>query len=282
MKDGQPRDTVSEQGRPNVDIAVLEKPCCDLGVSDVPTKTLQPDIEFFDNEYDVVEKLRELFPHATQEELLRFCRARGGVLEAASDMYKAYLEWRQGQGSPANLLKAYQAIDSKYARHTGFAKDGSPLILCQGARYDPEVGAETTALALAHFTDSIFTATDTRKTTLLIDVRPHEGWPNVPAAQMMPLFRLAASIFSDNYPERSARVIIFPMPALVRGFWALVSRLFDSRTRNKFVILGGSAEKGSPCPEELGDYVALDQLPVDARHMFAELRSNSRMSEEAE
>merc|ERR1712217_503458 len=88
-------------------------------------------------------------------------------------------------------------------------------------------------------------------------------------------FRLVTRTFSDNYPERGQRVIVFPMPALVRGLWAGVSQLLDAGTRNKFIIMGGSAEQGSPCPAELGDYVALDQLPIDARHMFEGLSSHS-------
>jgi hypothetical protein len=264
-------DLLSEQMSNSFESAYPKAEVNHLSVDKNPKKTLEPLVDFVGDEINIVGKLSEHFPDATQQELLRFCRARGGSLEAASKMYKDYLEWRQGQGAPANLLRAYEAMDSKYVRHTGFAKDGSPLILVQGARYDPEVGAETTALGCFHLVDSVLSAADSQKFTVLIDVRPHEGWANVPAAQMMPLFRLAGRVGSDNFPERCGKVIVYPMPAIVRGLWAVVSRLFDEDTRNKFVILGGSCDKGAPCPAELGDYVTLDQLPADSRDMFAQL-----------
>jgi hypothetical protein len=275
VEDKQFKDDTKENMSSNIiDTAMLSEKLPDE-VNASTHANLRSLAECYPNEAEIIGQLTERFPEAPPQELLRFIRARQGSLEEASNMYAAYSLWRQGQGTPANLLQAHQAIDCRFIRHTGFAKDGSALIYMQGARYDPSAGPEATALACAHVVDSVLTAEDSQKMTVLLDVRPNEGWPNVSAFSMKPYFSIVAKIFQDNYPERAQRVIVFPMPLVVRGLWAMVSRILDPRTRKKFVILGGSDKQGSPCPVELNNYVELDQLPIDAHHMFQALNSRS-------
>jgi len=220
----------------------------------------------------VVSELARRFPQAPRAELLRFCRARKGSLEDASKMYEAHLQWREGPGARQQLLQASQAVSPKYIRCEGVAKDGNPLILVQGARYEQEADPMTYVLACAQLLDRVVPPTDSRKITVLVDVRPGEGWPNVAATQMLPFFKLACQGLPDNFPERVSRVVIYPMPWIVQALWRVVAGFLDPVTRAKFVIISGDAKKHAPCPQELNEYFTIDQLPADARDMHAALK----------
>jgi len=205
------------------------------------------------------------FPGAAPAELLRFCRARPGSAGEASEMYRRQLEWRQGQGASANLLEAALAVPPKYIREAGQALDGTPILFVQGARYDQNIEPEKYMLACGRALDALLAADDGRKVTILIDARPGEDWHNAPAHKMLPFFKLACSVLPDNYPERVQRVIIYPLPTLVRQLWRMTRGLLDPVTREKFEVLSGSASLGAPCPAALGEIFLLDQLPLDAQ-----------------
>lgn len=220
-----------------------------------------------DEEHVHFAALREEFPAAAAAELTRFCRARPNSADEAAEMYRKHLEWQQGPGSKEKLLQAALAVPQKFIREAGQAVDGTPILFVQGARYDPEVDPETYMLACAHALDSLLPTDDDRKVTILVDARPGEGWPNVSANKMLPFFRLCCSELPGNFPERAHKVVIYPLPGIVRQLWRMVRGLLDPVTRDKIELLSGSAEIGSPCPAELGDVVLLEQLPLDAHKM---------------
>jgi len=209
--------------------------------------------------------LREDFPEAATAELRRFCRARPNSSSEAAEMYRRHLLWRQGTGAKDNLLKAALDIPPKYIRPAGHALDGTPILFVQGALYDPEIDPEKYMLACGHALDTMLSADDDRKVTILIDARPGEDWPNVSAHKMMPFFRLATSALPENYPERVQRIVIYPVPWAVGQLWQMVRRLLDPVTRAKVEVYSGSGAHGAPCPPELSEIVSLDQLPMDAQ-----------------
>lgn len=221
-----------------------------------------------------VEELRAQFPHAATAELRRFCRARPKSTQEAAQMYRKHLAWRREQGSEGNLLKASLAIPQKYIRQAGCARDGTLILFVQGAMYDSSVAPEMYTLACGHALDQMFTAESEEKFTLLIDARPGIGWPNAPAPTMMPFFRLACSVLPDNYPERVKKVVIYPMPSILGQLWRMVSCLLDPTTRDKFQVLSGSDAIGAPCPRELGEVVALEELPLDVQQTHISLSAN--------
>jgi len=164
------------------------------------------------------------------------------------------------------------AVPQKYIRQAGHALDGTPILFVQGACYDEDVEPERYMLACCHALDSMLPPGDDRKATVLIDARAGSGagWHNVPAHKMLPFFRLACSVLPDNFPERLQRVVIYPLPFLVRQLWRVVGALLDPMTREKFEVLTGS---GQECPAGLRDIVLLDQLPLDARDRHKELHA---------
>eukprot|EP00932_Pfiesteria_piscicida_P022975 SRR837773.9715.p1 GENE.SRR837773.9715~~SRR837773.9715.p1 ORF type:complete len:275 (-),score=45.81 SRR837773.9715:62-886(-) len=247
---------------------------------DFALKPSREALEASAEEMQLIYQMSQRFPEAPYAELLRFCRARKGKLEDASKLYESHLRWRSGPGSAENLCRAAQAITPKYVRRVGKAIDGSALFLVQGARYE-EGDPDSYMLACAQQIEEALPRDSCARATVLVDLRPHEGWPNLPATKMMPFFKRLCEILPDNYPERLVRVVIYPMPWFVRALWSMVAGFLDPTTRDKFIVLGGEAKRGSPCPMELNEYVTLDQLPIDAHAMHAGLKSSDATREAA-
>lgn len=216
-----------------------------------------------------LDQMVKRFPGAPAKELLRFCQARPGSVGEAIGMYAQHLKWRLQEGDPDRLAAAFKALPQDYCRLAGRARDGSPTLLVQGARYDPAVGIKPFVLGLCHVIEQM--GCD-EKFTLLVDLRPGEGWPNVPAYRMIPLFREVARVCPGNYPERVHRILVYPLPPVVEQLWRVVKALMDEGTRRKMEVISGPSELGSPCPTELGRHVSYEQLPEDARDMHASLR----------
>ena len=54
------------------------------------------------------------------------------------------------------------------------------------------------------------------------------------------LFKLAAQVGSDYYPETMGNTFIINAPMVFRGLWKVAKAFLDERTRNKIKVLGGS------------------------------------------
>jgi hypothetical protein len=215
-----------------------------------------------------LDQMVKRFPSAPAKELLRFCQARPDSVDEAMDMYAQHLKWRLQDGDPDRLAAAFGTLPQSYCRRAGRALDGSPMLLVQGARYDPAVGIKPFVLGLCHVIDQM--GCD-EKFTLLVDLRPGEGWPNVPAYRMIPFARLLARVCPSNYPERIHRILVYPLPPMVEQLSRVIKSLMDEGIRRKIEVISGPSELGSPCPRELGKYVSYEQLPEDARSMHLSL-----------
>ncbi|CAK0896460.1 unnamed protein product [Prorocentrum cordatum] len=134
------------------------------------------------------------FPGATELEIARYRRARPDSLEEASQLYPNELAWRSADGSPENLAAAAASVHPQFVRAHGTALDGSKIILVQGGRYDSSIDVDKYVLTCPHVLDQIVRPDSDDLVTLLIDVRPHTGWPNPPAPTMFPFFKKAAAL----------------------------------------------------------------------------------------
>lgn len=213
--------------------------------------------------------LQEKFPGSPNAELLRFHRARPKSVKDAAKMYSAYQTWRAGPGVPENLTRCAGLVIPEWVRTCGTALDGTPLVYVQGARYDPEVGPDTHICACAHAIDQLVGPQDMTRITLLIDVRGGSGpgWINPPVQKLLPFFRMVSNLLSANYPERAHRLIVYPMPNIMKHIWMAVSAMLDSNTKKKIVLLTGSDR--SEWLLEFNKYASRDQLPVDARPLHS-------------
>ena len=103
--------------------------------------------------------------------------------------------------------------------------------------------------ACAHLIDSLVGPADLTKLTILIDVRGGEGWPNPPVTDLLPFFKLANAVLAANYPERAGRIVVYPLPSVVKTTWAMISRALDPVTRDKFVVVAARGKR--ECPPEV-------------------------------
>mmetsp|Transcript_34889 Transcript_34889/g.79110 ORF Transcript_34889/g.79110 Transcript_34889/m.79110 type:complete len:292 (+) Transcript_34889:1-876(+) len=223
-----------------------------------------------DHQVDENSRLRQLverFPEADAHELRRFCRARPNSVEEAISMFSDHLQWRLREGDPRRLAEAFHGMPQNYCRPAGRARDGSPVLLVQAGRYDPELGPEQHVLGLCHVLDKCMTPCDSSMWTVLVDARPGENWPNMPAHRMLSFIKLVAQVLPDNYPERVKKVVVYPVPVLAQGLWWVCRSFLDERSCSKFEVISGSATLGAPCPQELGRHVSFAQLPEDAQGM---------------
>jgi len=56
------------------------------------------------------------------------------------------------------------------------------------------------------------------------------------------LFKLAAQVGSDYYPETMGNTFIINAPMVFRGLWKVAKGFLDERTRNKIKVKGGEKD----------------------------------------
>mmetsp|Transcript_33714 Transcript_33714/g.95930 ORF Transcript_33714/g.95930 Transcript_33714/m.95930 type:complete len:229 (-) Transcript_33714:325-1011(-) len=209
-------------------------------------------------------ELAARFPDAPRAELRRFATAFPNAAEA----YEQHLAWLRGAGAPERRMAAARAVPPKFARLAGRARDGTRIVLLQGGRYDSAIDAEDYVLACAEAVEAAVSRDDDERVTVLIDARPGEGWPNPAAPKMVAFMRMATVVLPAQFPERIQRVIVYPMPWIMKSLWSMLQAVADHRSSERVVVLSGSASTTSPCPKELREFVELSEMPIDthARH----------------
>jgi hypothetical protein len=142
--------------------------------------------------------------------------------------------------------------------------DGDPLCDRKGhqifqvlaARVDLQAAcANTYATAFLLYLDAHLRRDTLDLVTLLIDVRPGYGWPNLPALQMLGFIRCLAQVLHDSYPCRLHQCILFPVPRPAIMIWKTVQNFLDPLVRKSIVLVPGAANLTSPVPRDrLKDY----------------------------
>ena len=203
------------------------------------------------------------YPGAPRAELERFAAARPVSADDALVMYAEYLAWREGDGARDGLAARSAACgQDQFLCVGGETGSGEAVLLIQGARYDVEKDPKLYLDAVCATLDSVCCDDSQRRVVVLIDVRAGEKWHNPPARLLVPFVRLCAGLVPRMYPERLKTVVVYPLPAIVRGLCYVILALLDPVTKNKIVLFGGSDNKRAPCPaDELRQHVNLDMLP---------------------
>ena len=57
-----------------------------------------------------------------------------------------------------------------------------------------------------------------------------------------------------------ARLVVYPVPPALGFIWGLMRPFLAPKTADKIRMLRGPADRASPCPERLGEFVSLDAL----------------------
>jgi hypothetical protein len=207
--------------------------------------------------------LRRAHPTSSTIELLRFATLGDSALES----YKAHLEWRRNvfplvPHDPEVFYPVEHAavFPRAWLNVGGVAKDGSKLIVCQGAMYDKDCGGVQAFVdKCVHTVDTCFPTPGTEgRITLLIDVRGFDHMRNSPATQMISFFRATGATLSANYPDRLQKIVIYAVPFFLLGVIKLVMKVLPKDIRDKLEVLGG---KATETPLKLFEVVDFEQLP---------------------
>jgi hypothetical protein len=209
----------------------------------------------------------------TTTEQSRFLIANKENVRDRDAAVASYLEWRD-----VYLPRARDLAESSptASRWWGFIEDekqqvvrsksnpDSRLVLAVGGFHlcgsgcsprSDEIPVETTIAAMSTWLDNSLDRTSDEKITLLVDVRPKNGWPNPTPTSLLPLIRGLSKVFGANNPERLEACVIYPMPWYVMAVWALVKVFLDPKTASKIVFLAGSSYENAPTPEGLSAFV---------------------------
>ena len=211
-------------------------------------------------------------PGATDAERQRFLAARGGDARAAANALWEHMEWRRRTlPRPQHELGIAQWIYSH-----GEAKDGTPILVVNPARYDMALGSpEEQVLAFVGRVDAACPRDSLTKLTILVDCRPGPegaGWPNPPPWTMLPFCRIGGASIAANFPERVRRLVAYPAPWFGLRIFEAIQPFIDPTTAKKVVLLEGPAYADSPCPDGLNEYVSLQNIREDRRPLHACLR----------
>ena len=90
---------------------------------------------------------------------------------------------------------------------------------------------------------------------VLVDARGGEGWPNPKPWSILPWVRTLVPTLTANFPERLARLVIYPVPWVATAVWSAASSLLDERTSAKCQMISGAADRKAPIPSGISEFV---------------------------
>lgn len=181
------------------------------------------------------------------------CRARRGSLLMFSERVSRRHETGSAKTIP-QLLFLQQLPSGQPLRDT----EGRRVIHNLPARMDVDTfSPDVLATAMAIYLDRKCDRESMESFTIMIDVRPGEGWPNPSAFQIVGFIGDLANGLYDLYPQRVHRCILFPVPRPAIFLWKSISVFLDPQlTATIDLIPGGCALKSPPPTKQLKTYVS--------------------------
>jgi hypothetical protein len=211
--------------------------------------------------------------HRQPQTLLRFLRAREGIVEQSEEMFRKSMEWRAEFGVDEKTAAWHRELEEgqtrrsrlfgKYSTDADICLDkyGVPVWLMRMSVSDPagmvrEVGAETLLInSLARMEamhqnlrlQMFRTRKVIRGCVQILDVGDY-GCHGVPMwwKRMFDGYNVgkeAFSIFDGNYPETTRKVFIIRMGRVTKQLHSLCSPLIPERTKQKMRGFGPSASE---------------------------------------
>ncbi len=254
---------------------------------DIPTSKLSTKNE---SDSKKLMYIRQALPNSTNAERQRFLRDHKGNTKAAINKLRNYLEWRKKhRNDDLNLdhLDSWSYATQMAIRNSSKEKDGEAKVVdgafalpcplftqdhtqssindkgeitiiqrkyCQllPARIDTKLAdASTYALAIALCLDRALDRHSTEKVSLVIDVRPGQGWANISAIQLLPFMQSTSRLLCDLFPLQLDSCIVSPVPQMARFILKAVKPFVGTDTIEKVCMVTGPAGKNDKVPKEL-------------------------------
>ena len=213
------------------------------------------------HETDSFWAMKQRFPDASEDDLLRFLKARQFRTEAL-DMYQAHLDWRaetlpmleddQQQIEQTLSTKKFYLLD----RCDG---DGRPILFFCLRRfmemgYDVEEEEKAMIFMMEKHVVPKLVEQQQQQYTVLIDVSGIRSPP------LSFLTRINA-VMEANYPERVYRSILFPVPYLVQKIITGMLIFVAKETREKFFYVD-SVSKLEKCAKTSVEHMGPDVVEL--------------------
>lgn len=237
-------------------------------------------------------------PESTQAERHRFLVAQDGDEQKALENLHIYAEWRR-QHEPLEKTQEekhcslqfddYDLYDwivaSQTALHantetkevwlwlprvirthtlpngpTAADCDDSLILHMMPALIDDQIcSLEAYSLAIVLYLNRKVQRDSLDKVTILMDLRPGEGWRNTPAVRLLPFIKSMVTLTLKMFPERLHKCVLYPLPWALSWVLNAVKTVMDPTTAKKLVVVEGGAGMNSPLPlQKLTKHVSKD------------------------
>mmetsp|Transcript_7312 Transcript_7312/g.17867 ORF Transcript_7312/g.17867 Transcript_7312/m.17867 type:complete len:337 (+) Transcript_7312:158-1168(+) len=128
-------------------------------------------------------------------------------------------------------------------------QNGNRILQFLPARMDLSKASDTAfALSIALYLERKLDRDSMEKITVAIDVRGGTGWANPRPQKLLPFIKQVAGILEQNFPERLAGCLVFPVPAAATLLWRVVKVFLDPNTVKKVGLIKGDSRNEAPAP----------------------------------
>lgn len=180
-----------------------------------------------------LDEMARCFPEANRSDLARFLIATKNNVEHARERYKATNVWRTTE-----LVEMLRTVDISAEHRTGklivhgFDKANRPLLIWNNSIHQPSECTQEGGLALILAQVERLLKTmpeDSHQMTILVYSPRGSSFDRA-------LIQKAAKVFTDHYPERLGKLVVFPTGNLAWWFWALISPFLPKKTSSKVCL----------------------------------------------
>jgi hypothetical protein len=215
-----------------------------------------------------IHALKAQFPESPHAEVARYL-ARGstnGCPMKAAPLLSSYVDWRQNE--LAMWPSPPQGLPLHIKLH-GNARDGSRLLHFLCCTIDPAFSPEVHGQAMLRWLDNALPRHSMERLTVLFDVSGHDGLAK--NRNIFDIWRHAFALpklFQKYFPERVARVVIYPVDDKAMTAWRIIRSIVSPATTKRVTLLAGSGQRGSPLPMELQEYFDVQEISRDSHRFF--------------
>lgn len=175
--------------------------------------------------------MRQLVPHDSDENLLRYLRGKGFNVSKAIQLRTTSLEWWQDERAKFRATPATLQDHLLHRRLASFSdcldQRGRPVVVIDASKHTPEYAAGAVA-ALLVIIEAALAVSPTGDITVVFDLRSYSNQN----ADMKSARELVTSL-SNGFPERLGGAVIVGAPRIFSALWAVIRGFIDARTASK-------------------------------------------------
>lgn len=177
-----------------------------------------------------VDRLQEEFPDISHATLMRFLVSCKMDATLAAEKLRRHLRWRE-QTFPLHRERLLDVLKKGILVQHGSDGEGRPILIYFGNHYNSrECDVDRVVQAMVWVLERALGDALDQKVVLMI-------YTPSGAAVDLKLIRALSVCFSEHYPERLHKAIIWPAGRWAQRIWLLIRWCFVPGVRNKVVLL---------------------------------------------